>query len=188
MGSDAKRSFAAAEKLLKEQKVSEALVKFNRAIEQTNGDLLTVNRVGDAIASAGHGERAVPYYSKIADQFTRQGFLPKAIAIRKKILRLTPNHVETLVGLGDLCVRQEHSGEARAYYLRAADQLLETKDYDGAREVYERLVQAEPEDARHLVRLAETRAAAGDGAGAAGDLIGLGQRLLVSGHHPGDGS
>jgi len=181
MGSDIKQSLAAAEKLLKAGKVAEALAAFDRVVEKSNGNLLTVNLVGDAIASGGQPEKAVPYYARIADQFSHQGFYPKAIAIRKKILRLTPESAEALVGLGDLYVRQEHSAEARGYYLRAADHLLQKKDYTGARAVYERLVAAEPDDPRHRVRLAETRAAAGEGAEAAEELVELGQRLLKSG-------
>ena len=115
---------AAAEKLLKTGKIVEALAAFDRVVEKSNGDLLTVNRVGDAIASSAEPEKAVPYYARIADQFSHQGFYPKAIAIRKKILRLTPESAEALVGLGDLYVRQEHPGEARGYYLRAAEHLL----------------------------------------------------------------
>ena len=181
MGSDIKQSLAAAEKLLKAGKVAEALAAFDRVVEKSNGNLLTVNLVGDAIASGGQPEKAVPYYARIADQFSHQGFYPKAIAIRKKILRLTPESAAALVGLGDLYVRQEHSAEARGYYLRAADHLLQKKDYTGARAVYERLVAAEPDDPRHRVRLAETRAAAGEGAEAAEELVELGQRLLKSG-------
>jgi len=181
MGSDANKSLAAAEKLLKAGKLGEALAEFDRVVDKSNGDLLTVNRVGDAIASSGNPEKAVPYYVRIADQFSRQGFYPKAIAIRKKILRLTPESAEALVGLGDLYVRQEHPAEARGYYLRAAEHLLQEKDYEGAQTVYERMVVAEPDDPRHRVRLAETRAAAGDHTGAAEDLCELGQRLLESG-------
>ncbi|NIM01288.1 MAG: tetratricopeptide repeat protein [Acidobacteria bacterium] len=181
MGSDSKRSLAAGEKLLKAGKVAEAIAEFDRVVETCNGDLLTVNRVGDAIVASGNPEKAVPYYARIADQFCRQGFYPKAIAIRKKILRLTPESAEALVGLGDLYVRQEHPAEARSYYLRAADLLLNGKDFAGAKEVYQRLVDAEPDDPRHRVRLAETRAAAGETEEAAGDLVELGQRLLESG-------
>ena len=181
MGSDVNQSLAAAEKLLKAGKIAEAITEFDRVVEQSNGDLLTVNRVGDAIVSAGNPEKAVPYYARIADQFSRQGFYPKAIAIRKKILRLTPESAEALVGLADLYVRQEHPAEARTHYLRAAEHLLQEKDFRGAQEVYERLVEAEPDDPRHRVRLAEARAAAGDEAAAAETLVELGQRLLKSG-------
>ena len=181
MGSDVKQSLAAAEKLLKAGKVAAAIKEFDRVVDDSKGDLLTVNRVGDAIVSAGQPEKAVPYYARIADQFSRQGFYPKAVAIRKKILRLTPESAEALVGLADLYVRQEHPAEARTYYLRAADLLLKEKDFRGTQEVYERLVAAEPDDPRHRVRLAETRAAAGDEAEAAADLVELGQRLLESG-------
>ncbi len=181
MGSDSKQSLAAGEKLLKAGKVAEAIAEFDRVVDSCNGDLLTVNRVGDAIVASGNPEKAVPYYARIADQFCRQGFFPKAIAIRKKILRLTPESAEALVGLGDLYVRQEHPAEARSYYLRAADLLLNAKDFTAAKEVYQRLVEAEPDDPRHRVRLAETRAASGETDEAAGDLVELGRRLLESG-------
>ncbi len=47
MGSDIKQSLAAAEKLLKAGKVAEAIASFDRVVDKSNGDLLTVNRVGD---------------------------------------------------------------------------------------------------------------------------------------------
>ena len=181
MGSDVKKSLATAEKLLKQGKVDDAVTLCDELIDDSRGDLLTVNRVGDILAATGYGDRAVVYYARIADQFARQGYYPKAIAIRKKILRLTPDDPAALVALGDVYVAQEHPGEARTFYLRAADSLLQAKNFDAARDVYTRLVTAEPDDPRHRVRLAETRAAAGDAQGAAHDLIALGERLLQSG-------
>ena len=55
MGSDIKQSLAAAEKLLKAGKTAEAIAEFDRVVDGSKGDLLTVNRVGDAIVSAGNG-------------------------------------------------------------------------------------------------------------------------------------
>ena len=68
MGSDKKQSLAAAEKLLKAGKIGEALAEFDRIVEKSNDELLTVNRVGDARASAGKPEKSVPYYARIANQ------------------------------------------------------------------------------------------------------------------------
>ena len=53
MGSDVKQSLAAAEKLLKAGNDAEAIAAFDRVVDESKGDLLTVNRVGDAIVSAG---------------------------------------------------------------------------------------------------------------------------------------
>ena len=74
MGSDIKQSLAAAGKLLKAGRTVEALAAFDRVVEKSNGDLLTVNRVGDAIAASEEPQKAVPYYARIADQFSQQSF------------------------------------------------------------------------------------------------------------------
>ena len=171
----------AAERLLKQGKVQAALTELQRASENAPDDLLTLNRLGDLLARQGRSAEAIGHYRKIAVQFADGGFLPKSVAIHKKILRIDPNNLESLLGLGELYLTQELHGEARNYLLHAANQHIEAKNFKQAREVYEKLVDAEPDEPRHRVRLAETRAAEGDSDGAGEELIELGRALLTRG-------
>jgi tetratricopeptide (TPR) repeat protein len=183
MALDREKTFAAAERLLKQGKAREALDECRRLAEDAPKDLLMLNRVGDLLARSGRGIDAIAYYDKIAEQFSASGFYPKAIAIIKKILKVDPQRTEALVRLGELNLKQKLPGEARAWLLQAADVYLKTREFAKAREVYEKLVQSEPDNFVHAVRLAEARAAEGDSARAGRDLIALGARMAAAGRH-----
>jgi tetratricopeptide (TPR) repeat protein len=183
MALDREKTFAAAERLLKLGKTREALDECRRLAEDAPKDLLMLNRVGDLLARSGRGIDAIGYYEKIAEQFSASGFYPKAIAIIKKILKVDPQRTEALVRLGELNLKQKLPVEARTWLLMAADVYLKTRNFGKAREVYERLVQAEPDNFVHAVRLAEARAAEGDPTRAGRDLITLAGRMTAAGRH-----
>jgi tetratricopeptide (TPR) repeat protein len=175
---DRRKDWRAAERLLKQGKVQAALEQLRRISDDAPGGVVTLNRLADLLAQLGKREEAIGYYTKIALQFEQGGFVPKAIAIHKKILRLDPECLDSTIRLGHLYGRQKLHGEARKYLLHAANRYLEEQDAAKAREVFEQLVAAEPDDLRHRVRLAETRAIGGDIAGAVRDLLPVGDALL----------
>ena len=162
MAADRQKQLQHAERLLKQGKVQAAMLELERLADGAPNDVLTLNRIGDLLAKQGRKDEAIRFYNKIAEQFTNSGFLPKAVAIHKKVLRLNPNFIQSLVALGQLYFQQKLPGEARTHMLRAADQYLQARNFTKAREVYEQLVAAEPDDARHRARLAEARAAEGE--------------------------
>jgi tetratricopeptide (TPR) repeat protein len=171
-------ALANAERLLKQGRVDAAVVELQKLARRNPKDVAVLNRIGDLLARQGRSEEAVGFYDKIAEEFAQSGFIPKAVAIYKKILRLVPERTDTLFQLGNLFLRQELAGEARVYLLRAAELYLAAKEFEQAREVYEQLAAAEPQDARHRVRLAETLAAEGKTADAATALVDVGRALL----------
>jgi tetratricopeptide (TPR) repeat protein len=181
MALDRHKSLEAAERYLKQGKVQAALAELERLAAASPHDPITLNRMGDLLARQGRRAEAVGYYFRIAQQFAKQGFYPKAVAIYKKILRVEPDNAGSLTELGDLYVRQKLPGEARRYLLRAAELHLQNKDFATARSVYERLVAAEPDDPRHRARLAEARAAEGETDKAGEELVLLARSLLDGG-------
>jgi tetratricopeptide (TPR) repeat protein len=181
MALDREKTFANAERLLKQGKSSQALEECQRLAEDAPKDLLMLNRIGDLLARGDRGVEAIVYYDKIADQFSASGFYPKAIAILKKIIKVDPNRLATIVRLGELNLKQKLPGEARAWFLQAADAYLRAHDFAKARDVYEKLVAAEPDNFVHAVRLAEARAAEGDAPRAGADLVVLGGRMIAAG-------
>ena len=184
MALDRQKQLQQAERLLKQGKVQAAMLELERLSDSAPKDVLTLNRIGDLLAKAGRREEAVRFYLKIAEQLTSSGFVHKAVAIHKKILRLAPNHVGALAQLGDLYYQQRLPGEARTHLLRAADQYLQGRNFGKAREIYERLVAAEPEDPRHRARLAEARAAEGEAPRAGAELLQLADSLFAAGRAP----
>ncbi|HZN54649.1 MAG TPA: tetratricopeptide repeat protein [Candidatus Polarisedimenticolaceae bacterium] len=181
MALEREKTFANAERLLKQGKVSQALDECRRLAEDAPKDLLMLNRLGDLLARSSRGAEAIVYYEKIADQFSTSGFYPKAIAILKKVVKVDPTRLDAIVRLGELNLKQKHSGEARSWLLQAAEAYLRARDFKHAREVYEKLVAAEPDNFVHAVRLAEARAAGGDSEQAGRELVALGGRMLLAG-------
>jgi tetratricopeptide (TPR) repeat protein len=181
MALDRENTFSNAERLLKQGKIAQALDECRRLAEDAPKDLLMLNRLGDILARSNRGADAIVYYSMIAEQFSASGFYPKAIAILKKIIRVDPNHLASVVRLGELNLKQKLPGEARTWLLQAAEGYVRGREFTKAREVYEKLVAAEPDNVIHVVRLAETRAAEGDAGRAGSELVALGQRMLAGG-------
>jgi len=178
---DQRKGWRAAERLLRQGKVQAALQQLSKISDTATGDVVTLNRLADLLAQQGKAGEAIGYYEKIAKQFETGGFVPKSIAIHKKILRLDPKRLDSVIMLGQLYGRQRLHGEARKYLLHAANNYVEAREFEKAREVFEHLVEAEPNELRHRVRLAESRAAEGDTARAVEDLVIVGQSFLDGG-------
>ncbi len=181
MALDRRKGLQTAERLLKQGKLQAALSELRKVSESAPNDLLTLNRLGDLLARQGRHPEAIDYYRRIAEQFASGGFVPKAIAIHKKILRLDPQNLESMVALGELYIAQKLNGEARSYLLHASNQYLQNKQFAEAKAVYETLVEAEPSDLRHRVRLAETKIALGDDQGGGTELMRLASSMLAGG-------
>jgi len=177
MGLDREKVLASAEKQLKTGRGPAALVELRKLTASAAHDVTLLNRVGDLLARHDVADGAIEFYSRAADVFVRTGLFPKAIALGKKILRLDPDRIDTLVQIGEWYLEQRLPGEARPHLLHAADKCLDRGEYARARAVYERLVAAEPRDPRHRARLAEALASEGRTAEAGDHLLALARTI-----------
>src|SRR5262245_44741322 len=141
---DREKTYKTAERLLRQDKAQEALRLLRRLAEDAPRDLLMLNRIGDPLVRMGRNKEAIGYNDGIAEQCAEAGFFPKAVAMLKKVLRLDPERTESLVRMGDLYLKQKLPTEARHHFLHAADKHLRAKQFTKAREVYEKVVLAEP--------------------------------------------
>jgi len=152
------------------------------ASSAAKADPQALNRMADLLARQGRREEAIAGYRRIADQFVEAGFLPKAAAILKKILRLDPQDREALFLLGRLYADQKLIGEARNYLQHAATLLLAQRDFARARQACEILIEAQPAEPLHRVRLAEVGEAAGDRDGAVENLLAAAAMFAAAGN------
>ena len=93
-------------------------------------------QLADVIAMAGRSKEAVPIYVGLADEFARSGHAPKAIAILKKIDKISPGRSDVANRLAALI--GDHGTKAAAAPPPPADAM---HDYEPARSV----VPPEPE-------------------------------------------
>ena len=88
---------------------------------------------------AGQLDNAVAEFTRIAGHLGGEGFLSKAIALHKKILKIKPDEETSMLQLGDLSARQGLMVESRAYYVTLIERLKARGDTSGEAYVRARL-------------------------------------------------
>jgi tetratricopeptide (TPR) repeat protein len=128
-----------AEKLLRQGKLDGAIAEYRRVVEDQPRDWNTANTLGDLYLRAGQTDRAVEQYVGIADSLSRDGFLSKAAALYKKILKIRPDDEHALLQAGEMAASQGVLVDARTYLNAVAARRLARGDEGGAAEIRARL-------------------------------------------------
>src|SRR5436309_7972839 len=120
-GDDKARFLRDAEKLVTHGKIPQAINEYLKILKADPNDVLTLNTVGDLYLRLGKVPEATKYFSQVADTYTRNNFLLKAIAVYKKILRADAGNLPINQTLAELLARQGLHVDARNQYLRLAE-------------------------------------------------------------------
>src|SRR3954471_9379765 len=80
-----------AEKLLRQGKLDLAIAEYVRLIEEQPRDWNTRNTLGDLYVRANKADETVAQSPQSAHHLFTEGFLPKAAALYKKILKIKPD-------------------------------------------------------------------------------------------------
>ena len=89
-----------AEKLFRQGRLDLAIVEYRAVIDDQPSDWNTANTLGDLYFRTGQVDRAIAEYTRIAEHLATEGFLPKAVALYKKILKIKPDEEARDVGAG----------------------------------------------------------------------------------------
>jgi tetratricopeptide (TPR) repeat protein len=162
-----------AEKLLRGGKIDQAIAEYLRIVEEQPSDWNTANVLGDVYVRAGQTDRAVEQFARIAEHLYGEGFLPKAAAVYKKILKLKPDHEYAMLQAGEIAGRQGLAADARSLFNAIAERRRARGDERGVAEISVRLATLDPNDFDARMAGARTRVALGDVAGAIADLKAL---------------
>ena len=95
-----------AEKLLRQGWLEAATGEYVVLIEEQPKDWAMRNALGDLYVRAKQIDDAVVQYTRIADHFWTEGFLPKAAALYKKALKVKPTDEPSLVRVGEISAQQ----------------------------------------------------------------------------------
>jgi tetratricopeptide (TPR) repeat protein len=159
-----------AEKLLKQGKVESAIAEYVRVVEDQPKDWTTANTLGDLYLRVKLTDKAIEQFARIADNLHKEGFLPKAAAVYKKILKIRPDDEHALLQSGDIAAKQGVLVDARTSWSAVAQQRLARGDKKGAAEIQVRLGSLDPTDLDARREAARARLETGDTAGALRDL------------------
>ena len=155
MTADRQKLVRNAERLVGRGKLNAAIEAYLAVLDSNPDDTTTLNRVGDLYVRLKRLGEAIELFKRAAEHFSEEGFVVKAIAIYKKILRLDPLQLEASESLADLQTRQGLIKDARQQYLAVAEGYQRRGDTASNTTVHRKLVELEPDDPAHRLHLAE---------------------------------
>jgi pilus assembly protein FimV len=171
----------AAQKLLNQGKVAQAIAEYQQILKYEPRDQVTLMTIGELYIRQGETFQAIEYFERLAQLFVSDGFLTKAIAVYKRISKLAPEEVRPLEKLADLYVQQGVMSEARPLFLQLAELHLKTGKQPEAIALLKKLLLAEPDNLRIQVRLADLYQAMGQSGEALEGYVSAAQRALARG-------
>jgi tetratricopeptide (TPR) repeat protein len=171
----------AAQKLLNQGKVAQAIAEYQNILKYEPRDQVTLMTIGELYIRQGETFQAIDYFERLAQIFVGDGFLTKAIAVYKRIAKLAPEEIRPLEKLADLYVQQGVMSEARPLFLQLAEIHLKQNRQAEAVGLLKKLLQAEPDNLRIQIRLADLYQAMGQKGDAIEAYVSAAQRALARG-------
>src|SRR5438309_233428 len=146
---------AAAEKYVQQGKLQNAVAEYEKVVKEDQNDLTVLNTIGDLQSRLGNNERAAHYFKQVGEAYAKNGFTVKAIAMYKKLTKLTPNVTETLMRLAELYTIQGLYNDARGQFVQVADAYLKAGNTDEAAKVFQKILELDPDNAAMQTKLAD---------------------------------
>src|SRR5256714_5434892 len=171
----------AAQKLLNQGKVPQAIAEYQQILKYEPKDQVTLMTIGELYIRQGETFQAIDYFERLAQLFVGDGFLTKAIAVYKRIAKLAPEEIRPLEKLADLYVQQGVMSEARPLFLQLAEIHLKNRRQPEAVNLLKKLRLAEPDHLRIQIRLADLYTAMGQNNDAVEAYVSAAQRALARG-------
>ena len=132
-----------------------AVAEYERLLAAEDADPYLFVTLGDLIFKRGQPEEAGRRYREAAEAYEKSGLVKNAIAVCKKMVRLSLQTRETTRYLGELHAQDGLSREATVYFMQFVDQCLSSDDRRSAAEALERAAELSAEDPKYGERLGE---------------------------------
>ena len=151
----------AAARQLEKGRPDRAVQEYQRLLDEDPNDLDGLRLLGELLVRQGQNADAVPVLFRLGAVLARAGAQLKSAATFKSVLRLDPDCVDAYRYLVDLHLKLGMAAEAAEYLLALAElseKLGITRDHLA---IYRKLVELQPQDIAHKLRLAELCSAQG---------------------------
>jgi tetratricopeptide (TPR) repeat protein len=170
-----------AEKYVLQGKAGQAIGEYLKIIKIDPNDVLTLNTIGDLYLRQNNISEANKYFSQVAENYVRNNFFLKAIAVYKKVLNADPNNFEINMTMASLYAKQGLSIDARNQYMKVAAMLEKEGKARDVLEILEKVVDLDPTNYAIQGRLAELSLANGEKDQAKGHFIGAARAQAKAG-------
>ena len=135
-----------AQALVQKGQVDAALAEFDRLFESGDKDPYDFILVADLLAKRGSMQEAVRRYRQAIEEYSKAELFKNAIAVCKKILRISKEDLEIHRSLGDLYAKEGLFGDSQIHYLEFAEGSIRRHDHDPALDVLEKVLQLSPDN------------------------------------------
>src|SRR5438270_7257338 len=137
----------AAERFVLQGKLQNAIAEYEKILKSDANDLTVMNTVGDLYIRVGRLDEGLQAFRKVADAYAAEGFMVKAIAMYKKMAKLSPSASDCMQKLAELYSSQGLFSDARAQYTSLAELHMKAGNVDAAVAVYRKVLELDPENA-----------------------------------------
>jgi tetratricopeptide (TPR) repeat protein len=152
---DKARIIELAERQVKAGRIEDAIAEYKKLLAGESPDLSINNIIGDLYVQLGRNEQAVKAFQAAAGHYETKGYHSQALALYKKITKIDPENVVTIVRLGDLFISQGFIAEAKREFLRAEQKFRREKRTKELMYLYDKLVKLEKDNVSFKLTLAD---------------------------------
>jgi len=152
---DVDKLFDRADKYLQKQKFEAALETFQEIYKYEPGDEEVLLNLGDLCLKLNRSAEAVRYLAQLCDFYVKRNESAKAIATCRKMLKVSPQDVATLMKLGSLLENSKKTNEAHDAYRAAYEIHRKAGAGTQALDCLQRIVKLDPNNLAANVELGE---------------------------------
>ncbi len=160
-----------AQRCLQSGDLDGALSEYQKLTRAEDSEPINHVLMADLLFKKGDLADAATGYLQAVDAYAKAGLYKNAIAVCKKMTRLSLTPTVVLQRLAELHALDGLTTEAALYYQEYADHLTRAEKHRDAADCLRRAFEATPENVRLLERASEALLAAGDNAAAAATLL-----------------
>lgn len=150
-----------AEKLFRAGKYDKAVKEYQKLLAEDPSDMRAKLKIADIHARSKDMPTALKVYREVADQYARDNFHLKAIAVYKTVLKLSPTMIEVNDKLGDLYHKVGLDNDALNQYYIVVNYYDNKGMVAEAMEVRKKIIGIDPSNTTGRIRLAELMQAEG---------------------------
>lgn len=144
-----------AQKYTARGQIEKAVAEWQKLLRESPNDGNIYNTIGDLYLRIKAQKEAIESYRKAAGIFQKDGFTLKALALYKKIININPNQIDAMISLAELNAERGLIGNANENYLVVAEYYTKEGSVSRALEIYERMVNINPDNINLRMKLAE---------------------------------
>ena len=135
-----------AQQLVQKGQVDAALAEFEKLFDSGEKDPYDFILVADLLAKRGAMQEAVRRYRQAMQEYSKAELYKNAIAVCKKILRISKEDLAIHRSLGELYAKEGLYGDAQIHYLEFAEGSIRRHEYEAALDVVEQVLKLSPDN------------------------------------------